>query len=61
LGEHRAGILHIPATLWHGGVAVGGRDATLLYYVTRRYDAQHPDEERRAWDAFPFHWEPERK
>jgi dTDP-4-dehydrorhamnose 3,5-epimerase len=56
LGEHRAGVLHIPARMWHGGVAVGGRDALLLYCVTRRYDPANPDEERRAWDAFAFDW-----
>lgn len=58
LGEHRSGALRIPAGLWHGAVAVGGADATLLYYVTRRYDARQPDEERAAWDAFDFVWEP---
>jgi dTDP-4-dehydrorhamnose 3,5-epimerase len=56
LGEHRPGVLRIPTGLWHGGVAVGGRDAVLLYYVTRRYDAQNPDEERETWDHFPFNW-----
>ncbi len=61
LGEHRPGVLRIPAGLWHGGVAVGGRAAILLYYVTRRYDPQNPDEERLNWDAFPFAWQTEFK
>jgi dTDP-4-dehydrorhamnose 3,5-epimerase len=56
LGEHRPGVLHIPAGIWHGGVAVGGRDALLLYYVTRKYDPAQPDEERARWDAFSFSW-----
>ncbi len=56
LGEHRAGVLRIPARLWHGGVAVGGRDAMLLYYVTRKYDSTSPDEERAPWDRFAFPW-----
>ena len=56
LGEHQPGVLRIPVGLWHGGVAVGGRDALLLYYVTRKYDAQQPDEEREGWDKFPFLW-----
>lgn len=55
LGEHRAGVLHIPARMWHGGVAVGG-DALLLYCVTRKYDPASPDEERKAWNAFEFDW-----
>ncbi len=56
LGEHRPGVLRIPAGLWHGGVAIGGRDAVLLYYVTRKYDAAKPDEERKDWNALPFSW-----
>jgi dTDP-4-dehydrorhamnose 3,5-epimerase len=56
IGEHQPGALRIPAGLWHGGVAVGGRDALLLYYVTQKYDSQRPDEERESWDRFPFSW-----
>jgi dTDP-4-dehydrorhamnose 3,5-epimerase len=56
LGEHRPGVLRIPIGMWHGGVAVGGQDALLLYYVTRKYDPAAPDEERAAWDAFDFAW-----
>jgi dTDP-4-dehydrorhamnose 3,5-epimerase len=56
LGEHQPGALRIPIGLWHGGVAVGGRDALLLYYVTRKYNPQQPDEERASWDKFPFPW-----
>ena len=61
LGEHRPGVLRIPAGLWHGGVAVGGQAAVLLYYVTRKYDPQRPDEERANWDGFPFSWASEFK
>jgi dTDP-4-dehydrorhamnose 3,5-epimerase len=57
LGEHRPGVLTIPPGVWHGGVAVGGRDAALLYYVTRKYDPTNPDEERADWNAFPFSWD----
>jgi dTDP-4-dehydrorhamnose 3,5-epimerase len=56
LGEQRPGVLRIPSRLWHGGVAVGGANALLLYYVTRKYDAQNPDEERADWNRFPFNW-----
>lgn len=56
LGEHRSGVLRIPSGLWHGGVAIGGREAILMYYVTRRYDPRSPDEERAAWDQFAFDW-----
>ena len=56
LGEHRPGALRIPVGLWHGGVAIGGRDAILLYHVTRKYDPRNPDEERKAWNELPFSW-----
>jgi dTDP-4-dehydrorhamnose 3,5-epimerase len=59
LGEQRPGVLRIPAQLWHGGVAIGGRDALLLYYVTRKYDPHKPDEQRENWDKFPFSWSTE--
>ncbi|MEW6249152.1 MAG: hypothetical protein AB1716_00770 [Planctomycetota bacterium] len=61
LGAARPGVLRIPAGLWHGGVALGGEAALLLYYVTRKYDPQEPDEERAAWDQFAFQWCPEFK
>lgn len=56
LGEHQQGVLHIPPRLWHGGVAVGGGDAILLYYVTQKYNPDNPDEQRADWDAFDFDW-----
>jgi dTDP-4-dehydrorhamnose 3,5-epimerase len=61
LGEHRPGVLRIPARLWHGGVATGGRDALLLYHVTRKYDPANPDEERAPWNRFDFSWAVEHK
>ncbi len=61
LGENAVGVLRIPSGLWHGGVAIGGRDALLLYYVTRRYDPKQPDEERATWGAFDFSWNPEQR
>jgi len=61
LGEHRPGVLHIPAGMWHGGIAIGGKDALLLYHVTKKYDPTNPDEERIAWDHFDFDWGTEHK
>jgi dTDP-4-dehydrorhamnose 3,5-epimerase len=56
-GERRAGVLIIPPTLWHGMATVGHEPAGLLYYVTRAYDPQAPDEDRRPFDALPeFPW-----
>lgn len=57
LGEKHPGMLIIPPTLWHGAATIGPETAGLLYYVTHAYDAQAPDEERRAYDSVAgFPW-----
>ena len=62
MGEKNPGVLVIPPTLWHGATTVGPSPAGLLYYVTRAYDIENPDEERRAWDSVDgFTWETEHK
>ena len=58
IGEKKPGVLVIPPPLWHGMATIGNEPAGLLYYVTVRYDASNPDEERRAYDSvkgFPWH------
>jgi len=56
-GERKPGVLVIPPTLWHGAAAVAEAPAGLLYFVTHRYDAKQPDEERLAHDAISgFPW-----
>jgi len=61
-GEKKPGVLIIPPPLWHGAATVGDQPAGLLYYVTHAYNAQRPDEDRRAHDSiavngvgFPWH------
>lgn len=57
MGEMRAGILVIPSPLWHGVATVSHLPAGLLYYVTRAFNPQAPDEERRAFDSVAgFPW-----
>jgi len=57
-GEHKPGVVVIPPPLWHGAATVGAAPATLIYYVTKAYNAQRPDEERRAHDSVAgFPWE----
>lgn len=57
LGERRPGVLIIPPPLWHGAAAIGPDSAGLLYYVTRAFDPQQPDEQRRPWDSVQgFPW-----
>lgn len=59
IGEKQPGVLVIPPPLWHGAATVGDERAGLLYYVTKAYDPQEPDEERRAFDSIPgFPWAP---
>lgn len=57
VGEKQAGVVVIPPPLWHGAMAVGAAPAGLLYYVTRAFDADQPDEHRRPHDSVPgFSW-----
>lgn len=56
-GEHKPDVVVIPPLLWHGAATVGAEPATLIYYVTQAYNAQDPDEERRAHDSVDgFPW-----
>ncbi len=61
LGERAPYTLVIPPELWHGMVAVDNKGAGLLYYVTKAYCPENPDEERVPHDAFDFAWEIEHK
>ena len=56
-GEKRNGMLIVPPTLWHGAATVGPASAGLLYYVTKVYNPQQPDEERRPSESvLGFPW-----
>ncbi len=62
IGEKRPGVVVIPPPLWHGAATVGPQSAGLLYYVTKAYNPDEPDEHRRPWDSVPgFPWEVELK
>jgi len=57
IGEKNPAILFIPPGCWHGCSTVGNEVATLLYYVTERYNLEDPDEERCRWDTHvEFNW-----
>ena len=57
IGEKSPGTMVIPPPLWHGAATVGHEQAGLLYYVTKRFNPESPDEERRAHDSVPgFPW-----
>jgi dTDP-4-dehydrorhamnose 3,5-epimerase len=41
--------VRIPGHYWHGFKALGDETAFLVYFTTRLYDYQNPDEDRRPW------------
>jgi dTDP-4-dehydrorhamnose 3,5-epimerase len=43
-------IVKIPGHYWHGFKVVGTEKASLVYFTTKLYDYQNPDEERRPWN-----------
>jgi dTDP-4-dehydrorhamnose 3,5-epimerase len=43
-------IVRVPGHYWHGFKVIGNETASLLYFTTRLYDYEHPDEERRPWN-----------
>jgi len=42
-------LVRVPGYYWHGFKALGDESAMLLYFTTRLYDPEKPDEERRTW------------
>jgi dTDP-4-dehydrorhamnose 3,5-epimerase len=43
-------VVRMPGQYWHGFKAVGNETAILLYFTTKLYDYENPDEERRPWN-----------
>lgn len=43
-------ITKIPGHYWHGFKTLGDKSAHLLYFTTKLYNHQNPDEERRPWN-----------
>jgi dTDP-4-dehydrorhamnose 3,5-epimerase len=50
LGEWSRRIIKIPPYVAHGYQVLGATPAQLIYYTTRPYNPEQPDEERIAWD-----------
>ena len=68
VSERNTKIIRIPNNCWHGCSVVGNECASLLYYVTEKYDQTNPDEERvgflehRNWHGCEgFSWSVENK
>ena len=49
-GRERLQVARVLGTCWHGYKVVSSEPATIMYGVTRLYDAKGPDEERRSWE-----------
>jgi len=43
-------LVRIPGHYWHGFKVIGNETAFLLYFTTKLYDHENPDEERRPWN-----------
>lgn len=61
----RLQVVKIPGFYWHGTKALGDSSSVLVYFTTRLYDYNNPDEERRPWNdpkivdpktGKPFDW-----
>ena len=48
--SHKLQVVRIPGIYWHGSKNVSNEPSLLIYFTTRLYDAQNPDEERRPWN-----------
>jgi len=46
----RLQVVRIPGHYWHGIKTVGNEPALTLYLVSRLYNYDNPDEERRPWN-----------
>jgi dTDP-4-dehydrorhamnose 3,5-epimerase len=43
-------VVRIPGHYWHGFKVVSNETAWLLYFTTKLYDYDKPDEKRRPWN-----------
>jgi len=43
-------LVRVPGHYWHGFKVIGDEVAFLLYFTTKLYDYENPDEERRPWN-----------
>ncbi len=50
LNEESLQVARVIGACWHGYKVVGTKPSLVLYAVTKLYDNNNPDEERRPWD-----------
>ena len=49
-GNEELQVARIVGACWHGYKVIGPEPAIVLYGVTKLYDYDSPDEQRRTWD-----------
>ncbi|GAW94059.1 dTDP-4-dehydrorhamnose 3,5-epimerase family protein [Calderihabitans maritimus] len=63
--EHKFQVVRIPGLYWHGTKTVSSEPSLTMYFVSRLYRYDDPDEERRPWNdptvidprtGLPFDW-----
>lgn len=59
LGEQNPILLRIPVGVIHGYKTIGPEPSLLVYFVTKAYDRENPDEYRLPWDTpdIPYNWD----
>lgn len=48
LNSENPQIIRIPGEYWHGTMCIGKESSLVLYMVTKLYDYENPDEERKS-------------
>ena len=44
-------LVRVPGIYWHGTKTVSNEPSLTVYFATKLYDYENPDEERRPWNA----------
>lgn len=50
VSEDKPEVVKMPGHYWHGTKTIGNGPSLTLYFTTRLYDYENPDEERRFWN-----------
>ena len=48
--ENKPSIVRMPGRYWHGIKTISNEASLTVYFVTKLYDYENPDEQRRPWN-----------
>ena len=48
--SHKLQVVRIPGIYWHGTKTISSEPSLTVYFTTKLYDYNNPDEERRNWN-----------